>query len=98
MAGKVLSKVELKSLYRKILFQAKIFPSIKRDNLIREIQLEFREKASETDPEKLSSYHDQAVQGLQHLQRYTGFDEANPNWEIEMEKQPLGGKEQDTPS
>mmetsp|Transcript_22589 Transcript_22589/g.29578 ORF Transcript_22589/g.29578 Transcript_22589/m.29578 type:complete len:100 (-) Transcript_22589:390-689(-) len=87
---KLLSRSKIISLYRNILVSARAFPSIKRDQLIEDIRLEFRENATETDPLKLRDCHEQAIRGLQHLQKYTDLSDKEENWEIELEKNPLG--------
>jgi hypothetical protein len=39
----------VKSLYRRILRQARVFPSVKRDSLVEDIRIEFREGAMLVD-------------------------------------------------
>lgn len=50
--------VTVLGLYRRILRNAKVFPSIKRDELVENIRLEFRENKSVTDPDKLAKCYE----------------------------------------
>mmetsp|Transcript_66966 Transcript_66966/g.161844 ORF Transcript_66966/g.161844 Transcript_66966/m.161844 type:complete len:111 (+) Transcript_66966:234-566(+) len=82
--------VTVLGLYRRILRNAKVFPSIKRAELVENIRIEFRENASITDPDKLANCYEIAVRGVSQLEKYTTLDPSAPNWELDLEKDPLG--------
>ena len=85
-------------VYRQILRNAKAFPSIKRDALIDNIKVEFRENRHLTDEAQVQEKLDVAVTGLQQLRAYTGFDDEDPNWSVRMTETPMpkpGGDDED---
>ena len=76
-------------LYRKILKAAAQFPSIKRDSIIRDIKIEFRENATEKDPQKVEEQHANAQRSYSQLLAYCGFDLDDPDWEITTAENPM---------
>ncbi|EKU22357.1 hypothetical protein NGA_0419902 [Nannochloropsis gaditana CCMP526] len=78
-------------LYRRIIKNAKVFPSKGRDRMLKEIREEFRLNAKESDPEKVKHHRSMAIQGLSQLQAYTGLEDSDMDWSVTMEQAPLGG-------
>eukprot|EP00899_Mesostigma_viride_P003170 jgi/Mesvir1/12854/Mv05883-RA.1 len=58
-------------LYRALLHAAKRFPSIKRDQIVRDIKIEFRENKDVTDAAIRKMLLSQAVEGLRTLEKYS---------------------------
>lgn len=58
-------------MYRKILKAATKFPSVKRDNVIRDIKLEFRENKHLEDPNIIEEKIRIAQRGLEELESYS---------------------------
>lgn len=77
-------------LYKRILWNAQRFPSIKRAELVSNIKREFRNNRAITDPAKLAKCYEIAVRGVNQLEKYTSLDRDAPNWTIDLEKDPLG--------
>jgi len=44
-----------------------------------------------SDPAQLNIALEKAVRGLSQLQKYTGLNPAASEWQVELEKDPLGG-------
>jgi hypothetical protein len=82
------------SLYRNILRQARIFPSIKRDKVAREIQDTFRLNRYETDPGKVRAAILLAEKGLSQLRSYTDLRNKKGNLEITLEQNPMPSRSQ----
>jgi len=59
------------SLYRKVLRAARLFPSINRENIYKEIRLEYRKNKNLTDPKVIEEKREYAKRGLKELQRYS---------------------------
>ncbi|GAB5031477.1 Hypothetical protein NocV09_00600300 [Nannochloropsis oceanica] len=78
-------------LYRRIIKNAKVFPSKGRDRMVKEIREEFRVNAKETDPDKIRNHRSMAIKGLSQLQAYTGLVDTDMDWSVTMEPAPLGG-------
>jgi hypothetical protein len=83
------SPAVIRRLYKQILLNAQAFPSIKRDELVSNIKLEFRENAHLTDSEQVKEKLDVAMKGLAQLRSYTGFDDEDPNWSVAMTTTPM---------
>ncbi|CAM9792065.1 unnamed protein product, partial [Chrysoparadoxa australica] len=66
---------EVIALYRAILRHARVFPSIKRASMVKEIQLEFRANAGEMNAAKMEEQRQMAMKGLQQLRAYTNIDD-----------------------
>lgn len=79
------SKRRVLALYKQLLRDAAHFPSVKRSAIIQDIKLEFREKASLTDPAKVQHAIDVAMQGLGTMQKYTGLDKKSKSWRVSLE-------------
>ncbi|KAK9844185.1 hypothetical protein WJX81_007365 [Elliptochloris bilobata] len=60
-------------LYRKILRAAKLFPSIKRNAIIADIKVEFREGQAVSDPAEVKRRRALALQSLGQLEDYAGL-------------------------
>ena len=76
-------------LYRQILRNAMVFPSVKREALVENIKLEFRENMDLDDAAELQQKLDVASKGLQQLRAYTGLDGDQPNWSVKMTETPM---------
>jgi hypothetical protein len=79
----------VRSVYRVVIREARRFPSIKRDSLVEEIRLEFRENITLADPAKIKIQVDLAIKGVSQLRAYTGMDQRDPNWAVRMEENPM---------
>ena len=73
----VLDKNSILHLYRSIVKSAKRFPSIKRDKLVANIRMEFRQNASCSDPKKVNGYLELAIKGLDQLNAYSNLPKHN---------------------
>ena len=76
-------------LYRHILFAAKHFPSIKRNKIVEEIKLGFRENKNLKDAAEIQKSIVAAQDGLSKLLMYTSLRRSDHNWEVSMEQQPM---------
>ena len=83
----------VRSVYRVIIREARRFPSIKRDAMVEDIRLEFRENALLTDPDKIKTSVDIAIKGVSQLRAYTGLDTRAPNWAVQCEQNPMPAPE-----
>jgi len=77
------------TLYQQILRAAKIFPSIKRDKIISEIRLGFRENASLKDESKLKIALDVAYKGLGQLSQFSNLSSQKGAWVVNMDTEPM---------
>ena len=84
-----LGRGQLLLLYRRILKAAAQFPSVKRDSIIRDIKLEFRDNAIETDISKIEEQHANAQRSYTQLLLYCGFDPEDPDWELTTAENPM---------
>jgi hypothetical protein len=87
------SRIDTLRLYRNIIKSAKVFPSIKRNKILAEIRLEFRENKSITDPEKRGKFISIAIKGLEQLSMYSDLPKASSNWTVNLDKNPMPSKE-----
>mmetsp|Transcript_24491 Transcript_24491/g.77428 ORF Transcript_24491/g.77428 Transcript_24491/m.77428 type:complete len:94 (+) Transcript_24491:275-556(+) len=75
--------LSIPQLYRGILKAAKVYPSIRRDVIIKEIKVEFHTNKTETDPAKIEKMYLLAMQSLNQLEAYIqpkgAFD-----WEVQL--------------
>ena len=79
-------------LYKSIVRHAKIFPSIKRKELVDEIRTEFREgcRVARDNPQEVERRLAVARKGLDQLKAYTvGLRPDSTDWVVETEKQPM---------
>lgn len=88
-AHDIMKRGALLSMYRVLIRNAKVFPSIRRDRLVENIRLEFRENMGETDPEKLRVCYAKATQGCMDLQKYTGFSSRTSEWSVKLAENPM---------
>ena len=89
------SPAVIRRLYKQILLNAQAFPSIKRDALVENIKLTFRENMHLTgEPAKVEL--DLAMKSLAQLRSYTGFSDDDPNWSVAMMTNPMPQPEADT--
>mmetsp|Transcript_12336 Transcript_12336/g.49688 ORF Transcript_12336/g.49688 Transcript_12336/m.49688 type:complete len:125 (-) Transcript_12336:358-732(-) len=78
------------SLYRRILFAAKRFPSKKREGIYQEIRAEFRRnKTLDPNSEKARQELQVAADSLKQLEPYTKLDPDAPDWSITLHQQPM---------
>lgn len=84
-----LSRLERLTLYKRILKNAKIFPSIKRDKIYQEIRVEFRQNAILQDEKKIEQCWKVALTSLRQLEQYTKLDLKSQNLKVTMEQEPL---------
>ncbi len=76
-------------LYRNIVKHAKVFPSIKRDGILREIRSEFRKNKSLMDPIKVNLELQKATEGLNKLMMYVNLEKRSANWVVNLERNPI---------
>lgn len=80
-------RTETLRLYKKILKLSIRFPSIKRDQLVHNIRVEFRENRSLTRRDLIEEKISIAEQGVKQLEMYCNLNDANPNWSVDMVKE-----------
>mmetsp|Transcript_8292 Transcript_8292/g.25970 ORF Transcript_8292/g.25970 Transcript_8292/m.25970 type:complete len:100 (+) Transcript_8292:31-330(+) len=80
---------QLRALYRNLLKQAKVFPSIKRKELYEDIRQEFRENKGLTDEAKIEKEIEKAVRGVQQMAMYTSLDPNASEWTVQMDENPM---------
>ena len=78
------SRAEVLRLYRTILKLAQRYPSSNRQRMIREIKLDFKEGKGVTDKDDLAQRMLSARQGVLQLQQYTGLDQSDDDWEVNL--------------
>lgn len=78
----MMSNFNVPLLYRHILKAAKAFPSIKRDGIVKEIQLEFHNSKGLTDAAQVLTARQLAVDSLRQLEQYSGLDPKSSDWDI----------------
>jgi len=80
--AKAISKL---TLYKRVLYAAKTYPSKRRPEIINEIKLSFREGRTETDPEKLRQRVEHALNAIRLMEQYKSATPDNPNWVISLD-------------
>ena len=75
---------EVLALYRSVLRAAVRFPSKKRDAIIADIKLEFREGAAVTDDALVKQRLAVAEDGLVRLRQYAGLDKTASAWDVSL--------------
>ena len=77
------SRDQVLLLYRQILRAAKNFPSIKKDALIADIKIEFRDHAQipSSDTKKIQHHMQVGIRSLEQLESYSGSDKSN-DWSV----------------
>jgi len=84
------AKVNVPRLYRHILKNAAVFPSIKRNAMIEEIKQDFREGMLLRNESDVAEAIARAEKGLEQLQVYTkGLDKSSEEWVITTEDNPM---------
>lgn len=78
--SKVSSSSGVLSLYRRILKAAKQFPSIKRDGIINDIKLEFRENRHIADSHEREEKIRIAQRSLEELESYVEMHPSKDTW------------------
>lgn len=76
-------------LYRAILKNAKRFPSVKRESIIKEIKSEFRNKKDLKEKSKIDEAHLLARKGLSQLSIYTSLSSTSYSWTVNLENNPM---------
>lgn len=76
-------------LYKNILFSAKRFPSIKRNNIINEIKIGFRQYKDNTDQQIINQQIHIAQDGLTKLSMYSTLKNNSNSWSVNMDSQPM---------
>ncbi|CAB1117493.1 unnamed protein product [Ectocarpus sp. CCAP 1310/34] len=89
-----MSHAQMLSLYRQIIRNARVYPSKSRDRVLKEIRVEFRKNATESDPVKVDKQRQLAMKGLQQLMVYTKMDTSGLDMSVTLEQNPLGGPTQ----
>jgi len=74
------SRTTVLLIFRTVAQAAAKFPSIKRDQVIEDIKIEFHENASITDPVKINQCHTTAQRSYGQLLGYCGLDEDDSEW------------------
>ncbi len=89
---------EVFSLYRTLLSEAKRYPSKKKNGIISDIKVEFREKRSLTAPAKIAQAMELGRRGLAEMRKYSRLDVRASGWNVQLEQDPFGaaGKESAT--
>lgn len=75
---------EVVRLYRRVLKLAAHYPSIKRNAIIRDIKLEFRESQHLTDPAQIRAKVQAARQGIVELSQYTSLNQSSMSWTVDV--------------
>jgi hypothetical protein len=75
---------EILQLYRHIIRAAKRFPSIKRDKIVNDIRLEFRENRSLSDAGEIKEKVKVVIRSLDQLVAYTSRDTKSAEWSVNL--------------
>jgi hypothetical protein len=75
---------EILQLYRHIYRAAKRFPSIKRDKILNDIRLEFRENKNLSDAREIHEKVKVAIRSLDQLVAYTSRDTKSTEWSVNL--------------
>ncbi|KAI8113280.1 hypothetical protein M9435_003284 [Picochlorum sp. BPE23] len=76
----VFSSSAVLTLYRRILKAAKQFPSIKRDDIIKDIKVEFRENRNIADSHEREEKIRIAQRSLEELESYVEMHQSSDTW------------------
>jgi hypothetical protein len=85
-------KREILNLYKDILRSAIRFPSIKRNNIIKEIKLGFRENKHLILTSEIEVAINVAVKGLSQLDMYSTLNKISPAWVVNLDREPMPRK------
>jgi len=88
----VMPKRNVLHLYRRILKAAATFPSIKREGIIKDIKIEFRENSIESDQAKVAVFHQTAQRSYSQLLTFCNLDPDDPDWSVKMSEEPMPQK------
>ena len=72
------------ALYREIIRSARAYPSIKREQVIQDVRLEFRQNKNVTDESAVNALLDKAEHSLGVLRRYQMLDKSSSDWTIQL--------------
>lgn len=75
---------EILQLYRHIFRAAKRFPSIKREKIVNDIRLEFRENRNLSDAGEINEKVKVAIRSLDQLVAYTSRDAKSTEWSVNL--------------
>mmetsp|Transcript_26728 Transcript_26728/g.39693 ORF Transcript_26728/g.39693 Transcript_26728/m.39693 type:complete len:117 (+) Transcript_26728:21-371(+) len=81
--------INILHIYRHILRYAAVYPSIKRDKVIKQIKIEFRENRNLKESEELEHAKEKAILGISHLRKYCDLDMKSNDWVVDLEKDPM---------
>ena len=76
-------------MYKRILKNAKVFPSLKREKIYQEIRTEFRQNAMLKEEKKIEQCWKVAITSLRQLEQYTKLDKKSTNLKVTMEREPM---------
>mmetsp|Transcript_11689 Transcript_11689/g.29530 ORF Transcript_11689/g.29530 Transcript_11689/m.29530 type:complete len:90 (+) Transcript_11689:110-379(+) len=71
-------------IYTSLLRELKFYPSLKRDNLIEDVKLEFRENATLADETKIEALLAQAERALVDIRKYSSLPESESSWTVRL--------------
>jgi len=79
-----------RSVFRQLLRAARHYPSRKRDDMINDIRLDFKDHKDTADPKLLLRYRSQALSGLQGLLQYSSarHGASDGDWQVGPVKHP----------
>jgi LYR motif-containing protein 4 len=84
-----MNRIDKLSLYKNILRGAQRFPSIKRDGLVQEIRLNFRQNRALEDEKEIQKCLSIAIKGLSQLSMYTSLKPSASQWSVTLDQQPM---------
>ena len=87
-------KISIIRLYRNILKNALLFPSIKKHKILLEIKTGFHANKSLTDEKKINQAVKIAINGLSQLSMYSKLPRDQVAWEVFLEKDPMPNSKQ----
>lgn len=67
-----MAQMQVPQIYRGFLRALRNYPSIKKDAMIVAVKEEFRENATEADPDKAAEQRQYALMELERLSKYSG--------------------------
>nr|CCA17521.1 conserved hypothetical protein [Albugo laibachii Nc14] len=79
-----MERTQIFGLYRRILRLARRYPSIKRDAIINDIRMEFRESRDITTAAIIDHKIASANAGIKELLMYANLNPVDPNWTVEI--------------
>ncbi|CCI44232.1 hypothetical protein ABG067_002708 [Albugo candida] len=79
-----MERAQIFGLYRRILRLARRYPSIKRDAIVEDIRLEFRESRNIARPAAIEQKIASANAGIKELMMYANLNPVEANWTVEI--------------